>query len=215
MRITSYFSILNETQILTERNQFLQICIRNLVHDLQIESTTKSQSSNQLDNDSVLKLLFESARKNSTRDKGGYRHSEAIKKFAAYIRLLGGNQFYEMLHANLSLSIPSPSTIHSYISCKGPQITEGKPRIDELLLFLQKWNVPLAKTLLEWPERLVTIHLPTNYSDFLFLWHGFIQFLLISLFVSKYINIWPGGLWFVYCGTEDKKTSCAHRHITA
>lgn len=123
MRITDFYGILNEIQILAQRNQFLQDNIRHLVDNLRNGNSAKIQSTNALTDNSVLKLLLESAEKHSTKDKHGYRHNDAIKKFASYIRMLGGNLRYEMLHANLRLSIPPPSTISSYIRDKGPNIT--------------------------------------------------------------------------------------------
>lgn len=154
-RITSFFEILNEVQILTIKNKFLQDCIRDIVREFQIVKSARCESSNSLDNDSVLKLMFDSAVKNNSRHKNGYRHNDTIKMFAAYLRILGGKLLYETIHANLSTSIPSPSIISSYIADKGAKITEGVLRSGELLLYLTNRKLPLVVAISEDATRMV------------------------------------------------------------
>lgn len=154
-RITSYFEILNEVQILTNKNKFLQCCIRDIVREFEIVKSSSCESFNVKDNDSVLKLMFDSAVKNNSKEKHGYRHNDTIKMFAAYLRILGGKLLYETMHANLSTSIPSPSIISSYIADKGAKITEGVLRSDDLLLYLTKRKLPLVVAISEDATRMV------------------------------------------------------------
>lgn len=151
-RITNYFDILNAIQMLIARNKFLQTSVQNLVQTVKSYSF---QSSNALDRESVLKLMFDSAMKHSSRHKNGYRHDDTTKMFAAYIRILGGRLLYETIYANLPSSIPSPSTISLYISDKGAKITEGALRSDELLTYLENRKLPLVVSLSEDITRMV------------------------------------------------------------
>lgn len=135
MQITDYFSILNEMEILIKTNEALRETLQNMQHS----SSVNSKFGNDLlsNTDSTLKMLLQGAIKNSSNE-------QTIKMFAAYIRMLGGRLLYETLHANLPLSLPSPSTISLYIADKGPNISEGFLRTDELLQYLKDRNLPLA-----------------------------------------------------------------------
>ncbi|XP_037035540.1 uncharacterized protein LOC119073834 [Bradysia coprophila] len=97
----------------------------------------------------MLKNLIDSAERNCSRKKHGYRHDNTTKKFAAFIKMISGLLAYETLHANFPLSLPSVSTVNRYISDNGPDIIEGKLRTDELLYFLESRNLPLVVSLSE------------------------------------------------------------------
>lgn len=97
----------------------------------------------------LLRHLLNSAERNSSRKKQGYRHDDLIKCFAAYIKMLGGLLSYETLHANLPLSLPSVSTVNRFICDNGPQIIEGEMRTNDLLEYLQRRNLPLRVSLSE------------------------------------------------------------------
>lgn len=86
---------------------------------------------------------MESAKKNAPKVKTSYRHDDTVKMFMSYIRMLGGRLMYETLHANLPNCIPSPSAVNQYIADRGPRLTEGLLRTDELLEYLNKRGLPL------------------------------------------------------------------------
>lgn len=142
-RIPEYFKFLNEIQILAARNSQLEMAL-HVIHENLPAETTKSANTSDL-----LSLLLASAEKNSGRVKNGYRYDETVKKFMAYIKMLGGKFLYETLHANLPMCIPSPSRIDKYISDKRPRITEGLLRSDELLEYLNRKKLPLIVTVSE------------------------------------------------------------------
>lgn len=62
----------------------------------------------------VLKMLIETAQKNSDREPKGWRYHEVIRYYATYVYLLCGKQCYEVLCSNLPL--PKAGTIRMY-SC--------------------------------------------------------------------------------------------------
>lgn len=98
---------------------------------------------------SLLQTFVNSAVRNMDRKKAGYRFEELTKMFASYIFMLSGPLAYETLNANLPLSIPSISTVHRFITDKGPRVIEGDMRTDELLKYLKNRNLPLIVSLSE------------------------------------------------------------------
>lgn len=103
----------------------------------------------------VLNSLVSTAEENSGRKKPGFRHSDTLKMFAAYIKMLGGTLLYETLHANLPFSLLSPSKVNEYLSEKGPTIKEGVLRSTELKEFLTKRKVPLKVWISEDATRMI------------------------------------------------------------
>lgn len=81
---------------------------------------------------------------NGCKNKHAYRHDEVAKKFAAYIKIIGGPLLYEFIHANLSTMVPSPTTVDRFIYDKDPKIAEGYLRVDELTKYLEDRKLPLV-----------------------------------------------------------------------
>lgn len=73
---------------------------------------TKSKDVQESDFSFVLKMLIETAQRNSERDPKGYRYSESIRYFATYVYILCGKACYETLSENLP--IPKAQTICMY-----------------------------------------------------------------------------------------------------
>lgn len=90
-----------------------------------------------------LKKLLSAADRNSVRKKGGYRYDPEIKLFASYLRLIVGPLAYDTLNRNLEAAIPSLTSVNRYVRASKCSITEGILRCNELLLYLQKRNLPL------------------------------------------------------------------------
>lgn len=88
----------------------------------------------------LLAILVNNAMNNTHKSKHVYRHGEVT----AYIRIIGGLLMYEFLHANLPTVIPSLTTVDRYIYDKGPKITEGDLRVDELKTYLMDRKLPLV-----------------------------------------------------------------------
>lgn len=97
----------------------------------------------------MLQRFISSAQTNATRKKQGFRFDALIKMFAAYIKMVAGLLAYETLHANFPLSIPSVSTVNRFLADNGPDIVEGEMRMDELVDFLKKRNLPLEISISE------------------------------------------------------------------
>lgn len=97
----------------------------------------------------MLQTFVDSAKRNCTRKKPGYRHDNITKMFAAFLKMLSGLLAYETLHANFPLSLPSVSTVNRFITDNGPQIIEGTMRSNELLQYLRSRNLPLTVSISE------------------------------------------------------------------
>lgn len=98
---------------------------------------------------SVLKMLFDEANKNLHRPKEGHRFSPEILDFAMYTRMLSGRMAYENLQQNLSLSLPSVSTVDRHIHRCSSNVIEGVLRCDELRQYLLERNCQLNVCLSE------------------------------------------------------------------
>lgn len=88
----------------------------------------EQQATNDNNNDKArfLKNLISSAKNNILRSKQGHRFDPLTKKFACFIKMVGGLLAYETLHANLPLSLPAVSTVDKFMKENGPAIIEGK-----------------------------------------------------------------------------------------
>lgn len=91
-----------------------------------------------------LQSLIVTAQKNMKKHKNGYRYEENLKLFASYIFILGGRDLYRTLHKNLSLSLPSPSTVSRNIQQINQPIREGVFRFHELKTYLSDRDLPLC-----------------------------------------------------------------------
>lgn len=104
----------------------------------------------------LLTLLMNSAKKNVSRAKTAHQYDDTIKMFMSYIKMLGGRLLYETLYANLPHCIPSPSTVNQYIADKGPRLTEGMLRTEELYECLTNKNLPLVVCISEDGTRMIS-----------------------------------------------------------
>lgn len=164
-RIPTFFPILNEIQLLSKKNSQLEECLQAIKYELQANSMCSSTAAKMGNTNNLLHLMLTSARKNSGKNKNGYRHDDTIKMFMCYIKMLGGSLLYETLHANLPTCIPSPSSVSKYIADHGPRIAEGVLRSDELLQYLKKRNLPLVVVVAEDGTRIVGKVCYDHYSN--------------------------------------------------
>lgn len=86
--------------------------------------------------------LYDSFRKNHSLAKNARRYSEDLKRFAAYIYIIGGRLVYETLSANLPL--PSATTALRVLHSDFPPVEEAVVRVTELKTYLQKQDLPMA-----------------------------------------------------------------------
>lgn len=80
--------------------------------------------------------------KNKGKVRQGFRYDTSTKLFAAYMRMLGGNQAYETFKANTTHSVPSLRQIDRYISAVKYTPVEGVLRTDELERYLDNQHLP-------------------------------------------------------------------------
>lgn len=102
-----------------------------------------------LPENATLKMLVDATEQNSKRHKNGYRHSEQMKMFSSYIKMIGGKLLYEFIHANMAMTFPSPSTVDRFIQHKKNKVIEGMLRVEELKTYLVQHNCPLAVVISE------------------------------------------------------------------
>lgn len=101
-----------------------------------------------------LEQLFAAAKRNESRQKGGYRHDLKMRLFATYFRMIAGPLAYHTLHRNLPCSLPSLPSTNRYIR-SGFQMIEGVPRFKELLVHLEERKLPLMVSISEDATRVV------------------------------------------------------------
>lgn len=102
-----------------------------------------------------LDKLKATADQNATRERGGYRFDDQVKKFALYLRIIAGPLAYKTLQNNLKCALPSLPSTNRYIQSSNCKILEGVPRIDELHIYLSSRNLPLVVAVSEDATRIV------------------------------------------------------------
>ncbi|KAK3911226.1 GPN-loop GTPase 1 [Frankliniella fusca] len=134
-KITDYFKILSDIEILVKQNEQLrEQLVKNMTAAMNFTSSQPPKLSY------MLELLLESAKTNAGKKAGGERYDNVIKELGHILFHVGGLQLYEILCKNLPL--PSVSTIRR-VTYKTDVILEGVFRFKELEKFLQERNLPL------------------------------------------------------------------------
>lgn len=141
-KITSYFPILNQIEVLINENAMLRENLRSYMETK--KDTASDDASRPVSK--FLHALYDTAKINAGKKKGGKRysqHSDTLKKFAAYLFVLGGRKMYETLHSNLNGALPSITSVQRIMSASTSSVTEGEFRFSELKTFLVKRQYPL------------------------------------------------------------------------
>lgn len=102
-----------------------------------------------------LNRMLETADKNVSCPKNGYRYDDDIKSFAAYYRLLAGPLAYKTLQKNLPCALPALPTVNRHIHKTNCHVIEGIPRFDELNQYLEERKHEKIVTLSEDGTRIV------------------------------------------------------------
>ncbi|KAK3917893.1 Siroheme synthase, partial [Frankliniella fusca] len=145
-RVTAYFPILNEIEMILLTNKEVISSLEARCKELSIDSKSTSRN---FELSNLLKLLMETAQKNSTRKNHGQQYDEDIKLFAAYLYIIGGR----MITVNLILKKSSQPII------------EGLFRFQELKDFLLAHDYPLRVAVSEDGTRIqekICYDRPTN-----------------------------------------------------
>lgn len=144
-RIPQFFKILNKMQLIVKKNleleKSLSLCLKEADGSKEITTSSISGSSDvgteaNTNAPTILKIILQTAQKNSKKNKKGSRYEETLKLFAAYIKMLAGRLSYETLYKNMPNALPSPTSVNRYIYENGPSIVEGQLRIAELKKYL-------------------------------------------------------------------------------
>lgn len=114
----------------------------NALGNTAIAQNRKVHVSPNVDPNHLLNVLVSTAEQNFGRKKQGFRYSDQLKMFAAYLKMLGGKLLYETLHANLPFCLVSPSKVNDYLQEKGPTISKGELRSASLKKYLSKRDLP-------------------------------------------------------------------------
>lgn len=101
-----------------------------------------SSETNVSDANPFFRDLYESFKRNHALSKNAHRYSDDLKRFAAYVYIIGGRLTYETLSANLPL--PSASTALRVLHNEFPPVEEGVIRAKELKAYLEKQGLPLS-----------------------------------------------------------------------
>lgn len=88
----------------------------------------------------LLKNLIESSNKRKDKDKHGFRYSNPIKYYSIYSYITSGKMSYKTTSKNLA--VPSINSVARYVCKNGPTIVEGEFRVQQLVNFLESFNLP-------------------------------------------------------------------------
>lgn len=99
--------------------------------------------------DTFLTRMTSGFKQNISRSAPGYRHSDELKFYAAYIRMLSGKLAYETLKANAQRSLPSLPTVDRFIAKVQSNVFEGLLRTEELSQYLTALKLPKIVALSE------------------------------------------------------------------
>ncbi|KAK4887007.1 hypothetical protein RN001_003278 [Aquatica leii] len=128
--------------------------IKEITNSIQKSEVVKSKLRENVDskkndqNDDIgfmMKMLFDTAKKNMNKKENLNRFSDPMKLFGLYIYLTGGPIVYDFLAKNFKNIFPSiPTLSRSLTNETSPlRIIEGVVRIDQLKVFLEKRNLPM------------------------------------------------------------------------
>lgn len=115
---------------------------------------TKVDAATQTENHQSQTFLFlnklsETASKNVTRKKEGYRYDSDIREWATFLRMIAGPMAYETVQRNLEGALPALSSTNRYIRKTDECVVEGVLRTQQLFNYLTDRNLPLVVSLSE------------------------------------------------------------------
>lgn len=140
-KITEYFEVLNQLEILIKENEALKLQLLASVNKVSHSKAPHTVHS-------MLDLLLECALENAGRKPEGRRYTQVIKELGYLIYSLGGLALYEILSCSENFPLPTVSTIRRMIYAEEGFI-EGEFRIRQLKEFLTLHNLPFKVFLCE------------------------------------------------------------------
>ena len=147
--ITSYFSIINEINILTKKYSELA----KLLQHVQKENCDGVSSGVHISG--LFSKLMANADKNCGKIPEGIRFSEVIQKFATSLFIYSGPLAYDFIQHNMPLVLPSLRTIQRSVNKKYKCISDGEFRFQELLDHLDIYQCPKVVSIGEDATRVI------------------------------------------------------------
>ena len=153
--LTGYYPLLESIQAIVAKQEGIIESLSGFCQVL-IKSNTEKETAALSNLSFLLKILYETALKNSDRQKKGNRYPGEIYMFASDTLLTAGPMFYEKLQANLPDSLPCISEVRKFVAKTADPVREGVFRFEELKQFLQSRNLPLKVWLSEDGTRMIS-----------------------------------------------------------
>lgn len=153
-KITEFYPILNEVEILLKKNKQLQ----QELHDALFGNKIMESAEKEKVTSHFLKTLYKTALSNANKKKGGHRYGndeDGLKDFASYLFVITGKKSYETLYSNLQDAFPSITTVARHIKSSVDTIKEGEFRFSALKKFLVEGGYPLTVWLSEDATRIL------------------------------------------------------------
>lgn len=144
-KITNYFPILNQVEILIEQNKVLRYQLSIALEPVRTDCSKISDNFPDL-----LKLLAETAMKTGTKKQGGERYKECLRLFSSYIFVMAGRQSYDLLQKNLPGVLPSIASVLRTMKSSADVIQEGEFRFLQLKEYLESRGFPKKVSKLEY-----------------------------------------------------------------
>lgn len=99
--------------------------------------------------------MIDSHNTNANRIPSGFRYTEELRLYCAYIRMLGGRLAYETFKANAKYSVLSRCSVDRFIRQVQTNAVEGVLRTEELSKYLDDLSLPRIVSLSEDATKIV------------------------------------------------------------
>ena len=147
MKLTDYWQLLNEVELLLRQNAKLyNVLNKSLQRTFSNESETIGP---------LLKNILTNIERNNGKCPRQRRHDSIIKKFATALYIFSGSMTYEFIHRNIPEALPSLRTVETIVHSRYSHIEEGVFRFDDAVDHLHKHNLPFVVMIAEDATRIV------------------------------------------------------------
>lgn len=147
LKLTDYWQVLNELELLLRKNASLSDFINNSLHHT---SFNESETIGPL-----LQKVLKNIERNHGKAPKQRRHDSIVKLFATALYIFSGSMTYEFIHRNLPEALPSLRTVEAIVQSQYSHIEEGVFRFDEAVEHLHKYNLPFVVSVAEDATRIV------------------------------------------------------------
>lgn len=99
--------------------------------------------------DPFLSMMVDCYDKNVKKQINGFRYSNEMQLYSAYMRMIGGKLNYETFKANSKRAVPSVRSVDRYIEKTKSHFVEGELRLKDLEKYLHDQGLPKIVSLSE------------------------------------------------------------------